>query len=920
MHNVFDYFAQSAARIPDQTAVELQRRHSVDAVSYRDLLGLAERVTALAVRLGCRAGDRCAILAENDARWLAVYLGVLRLGAVAVPLDTNYSPAQVRTIVADCGARLLFASPRFAGTAREAAADLTSPPALVLTSGETADSASLDDVRDAVPLGEPCPARQEDSAVILYTSGTTSDPKGVVLTHGNLLAERDAAFTIVTIDDRDAILGVLPLFHALAQVANLLIPLTVGARVVFLETLNTSELMRGLQERGITAFCVVPQFYYLLHQRVTERVAASGPLTRLTFRSLLTLNGWLRARLGVNLGRALFRQVHQALGSRMRILVTGGSRFDPVIGRDLFRMGFNIIQAYGLTECSGAATVTRPGDPHIESAGQPLPGVEIRIQDEPDRGEREHQDGEVLIRGPIVMAGYYNRPDANAETLRDGWLHSGDLGYLDRDGRLHITGRKKEVIVLASGKNIYPEEIEAQLARSPFIKEVCVLGVSRPGEPSAERLHAIVVPDQEVIRQRRIVNTREIIRFDIESLSIALPHHKRVLSFDVWLDDLPRTTTRKLKRHAIERLYRERLSRTEQPDLADTWTDDDERWAADPHVSRAMATIRAAAKPGTAVVPGANLELDLGLDSMERVELLSSLEHQFACDVPDEAAQRIYTVREIVEAVRPVASSAAGPAAALVDPWARLLAEDPDDPILRSILQPRPLFAPFAFCVVKAAYLFAWLFMGLRVSGRDRIPADGPFLLSPNHQSYLDAFILVSALPYRLFRRLFFVGASEYFDTPFMAWLAGKMNVVPVDPDANLVRAMQAGAYGLRHRRILVLFPEGERSPDGTVRRFKKGAAILSTQLGVPVVPVAIHGVYEVWPRARRFQIESLRPWGRARSRMRFGQPLSSQVISAASLERRYAEFTAVLREQVIRLWNELAGVGATTGFPLPRE
>ena len=886
MRNVYDYFAESAARVPTRTAVELQRRLAVDRVTYRELADLVERAAALLSHLGCRQGDRCAILAENDARWLATYFGVLRIGAIAVPLDTNYSASQIRTIVADSGARVLVTSPRFAGTARESAFEMVTPPVLVLTAGQVDDGTSLDLAGEFPRVDGPCPAAPSDPAVILYTSGTTSDPKGVVLTHGNLLAERDAAFTVVTIDERDAILGVLPLFHALAQVANLLIPMTVGARIVFLETLNTSELMRGLQERGITAFCVVPQFYYLLHQRVTEQVAASGVATRLVFRSLLTLNGWLRAGFGLNLGRTLFRRVHLALGGRMRILVTGGSRFDPAIGRDLFRLGFNIIQAYGLTECSGAGTVTRPGDPHIESVGQPLPGVDVRILDEPDLGDREHQDGEVLIKGPIVMAGYYNRPDATAETLRDGWLHTGDLGYLDRSGRLHITGRKKEVIVLASGKNIYPEEIEARLVQSPFIKEICVLGISHPGEPAAERLHAIVVPDGDVIRQRRVVNTREVIRFDLEGLSLALPHHKRVLSFDVWLEDLPRTTTRKLKRHAIERMYRERAARPQQPTGAVEWAEADQLWASDGHVQAALAAIRTAAKPGTHLRPDANLELDLGLDSMERVELLSSLEHRFVCSVPDETAQRIYTVRELIEAVRPGDTARQSAAPGLeVDPWARLLSEDPDDPALRAILDPRPLFAPFAFVVLKAAYLFAWLFMGLRVTGRDRIPAEGSFLLSPNHQSYLDAFILVSALPYRLFTRLFFVGASEYFETPFMAWLARMMNVVPVDPDANLVRAMQAGAFGLRHGRILVLFPEGERSPDGTVRRFKKGAAILSTQLGVPVVPVAIHGVHEVWPRARRFQFERLRPWGPACSRMRFGQPLPSELVASASPE-----------------------------------
>ena len=356
---------------------------------------------------------------------------------------------------------------------------------------------------------------------MLYTSGTTSDPKGVVLTHGNLRAEREGAFRVIRVDERDAILAILPLFHALAQIANLLLPLTAGTRIVFLETVNSAEMMRAFVERRITAFCVVPQFYYLLHQRISERVAASGWLARAAFRSLVAVNTWTRSWLRLNLGPLLFRQAHAAIGGRMRIMLCGGSRFDPKVGRDLFGIGFNIVQAYGLTECSGAATATRLGDPHIDTVGPPLEGVEVRIAPDPAAApDREYQDGEVLIRGPIVMAGYHNRPDVNAVALAGGWLHTGDLGYLDRGGRLVITGRKKEIIVLASGKNIYPEEVEAHYGTSPFIKELCVLGVALPGAPSAERLHAVVVPDLEVMRERRIVNFREIIRFDLESLSL----------------------------------------------------------------------------------------------------------------------------------------------------------------------------------------------------------------------------------------------------------------------------------------------------------------------------------------------------------------------------------------------------------------
>ena len=378
---------------------------------------------------GLSQGDRCAILAHNDAHWCAAYLGILKLGAIVVPLDTNYSPAQVATIVADSGARRLLVSDKLREKAAPAGVPLTNVHDVPGDAGH-----------------EPAVVEPTAPAVILYTSGTTSDPKGVVLSHGNLLAERDAAFAVVDVTDRDAILGVLPLFHSLAQLANLLLPFAVGARVVYLETLNSTDLVRALAERKITIFACVPQFFYLIHQRVMQQVAKSGAVTRAIFAVLLALNFRLR-RLGINAGRLLFGRVHAIMGHDMRLFVTGGSKFDPVVGRDLYSLGFTILQAYGLTETSAAATINSPDEAHIDTVGRPLPGVHIKIV-----------DGEIAIRGPIVMQGYHNRPDATAEVMKDGWFLTGDLGCMDADGRITITGRKKEMIVLSSGKNIYPEE------------------------------------------------------------------------------------------------------------------------------------------------------------------------------------------------------------------------------------------------------------------------------------------------------------------------------------------------------------------------------------------------------------------------------------------------------------------------------
>jgi long-chain acyl-CoA synthetase len=905
MDNLYELFASVSARFATRTAVEVQRADHLDTVRYDELERMAAHVAALLLERGCRKGDRVALLAENDAHWCAAFLGILRLGALAVPLDTAYKPKQMATLLADCGARIVIASPRHLATAREAAALRELRAELLLLHGTAEDVTSLEEVigsgREPPPIPS-SPATADDPAVILYTSGTTADPKGVVLTHGNLLAEREAAFQVVKLDERDVVLSVLPLFHALAMLANLLLPFAVGARVVFLESVNTTELLRALRERGVSAFCCVPQFFYLIHEQVNREVASAGLVKRGLFRALLAVNGWLRYGLRINLGRVFFGRVHRMLGPRMRILVTGGSRFDPAIGRDLVRLGFDIQQAYGLTECSGAV-------------GPALPGVEIRIQPreaaEDDEGNEAERDGEVLIGGGIVMPGYYNRPDANAVTLRDGWLHTGDLGFVDARGRLHITGRMKDVIVLASGKNIYPEEIEAHYLQAPLVKELCVLGLSRPGEPSEQRLHAVVVPDLELMRERRMVNMREQLRFEIEGLSVQVPSHKRILSYDVSVDDLPRTTTRKLKRFEIAR----RLAEQRAGDVEvkpPTLTGEEQAWLDDPHVERMMGLVGENVKPGTSLFPGANLELDLGLDSMERVELLTSLEHGVGVRVPEEVAQKIYTVRELIEALR-TASASAGGGGEAAPAWDRLLREVPeDDPMLAGLRGTRWVLAPVLFAILRAGYLLARLLVRFRVSGLDRLPARAPFIISPNHQSYLDAFLLVSALPYRVARKLFFVGASEYFATPFMAWVAKQIHVVPIDPDSNLMRAMKAGAYGLRHDKVLLLFPEGERSIDGSVKKFKKGAAILSLHLGVPVVPVAMDGVFDVWPRNRPLQWRALLPNGNVRILMQMGPPLEPRALGGASpagssaIERQYAAVTERLRDSVSTMWGAL--------------
>lgn len=904
MPTFYELFVECAQRWPDNVALEIQKRDSLESHSYSGVRRMAESIAYWIHKYGYQPGSRVAILADNHPRWIAVYLGIIAAGCTAVPLDTAFHADQVGKLLKDSGSSLLFADSHHLAIARQAIAELR-VGIIVTDAPKKADEiAAFDDLvsSEAKPFS-PISAHGEDVAALLYTSGTTADPKGVMLTQANLMGETEAVFSWAHIGPEDALLGILPLFHALAQMANLLLPLVRGSRVVFLETLNTTELLRALKERDITAFACVPQFFYLIHERIQKEVAQKGTLAKIVVEALLAVTRFCR-RLGWNSGKLFFRPVHQMFGRNMRYLVTGGSRWDPQVGRDFYSLGIDILQAYGLTETTGGAFATPPDDNVIGSVGKPLKGVEARILD-PALDEVGHQVGEIAIRGPIVMKGYWNRPEATVAVLQDGWLHTGDLGYFDIAGNLFITGRKKEIIVLASGKNIYPEEIELHYQKSPVIKEVCVLGLtSGPGEPFSERLHGVIVPNFEVLKQRKIVNTKEVVRFDLEGLSQQLPPAKRILSYELWQEDLPRTTTRKLKRFEIEKRVRANQAKTaptaqvaEPPALAA----DDLAWLQQPDVQRAIKVIGEAARRASAEIrPKDNLELDLGLDSMQRIELVVALEKELGADVEESRVAEIYTVRELVDAVRENAGQGFEGREAESIGWDAILRQASQDPEVLTLADSRPISAAVLFLIFRFIQLFVRDRFDLHVTGLEKLPTKGPFIISSNHQSYLDPFVLGSVLPWPIFRELFSVGTSEVFGVSnFMRRLARWLRVMIVDPDANLIPAMRAGAFGLEHGRVLILYPEGERSIDGEPKIFRKGAAILSCHLQVPIIPVAIDGFYEAWPRGKTF-LQKFTPL-----RMRFGDPIYPPRHSQFT-EADYTQLTADLKGHVAEMWDQL--------------
>ena len=945
MPTFYQRFLESARQFPDNVALEIQRADTVERVTFAELTHMAESVgNWLSTRVPRDA--RVAILAANHPRWVAAYLGIIAAGRTAVPLDTAFHADQVKKLLLDSGASLLFCDAKHFAVAVEAVKGTET--GLVMTSA-AAEQAAVAAHHDATPhhsaphnpthlperdeagaqvkSAQPAPPKlqgdldsiftqgpgdflpvvpkEDDLAALLYTSGTTADPKGVMLTQANLVGEADAIFGVFTIGPTDALLGILPMFHVLAQMANLFLPLFNGSRVVYLEALNTTELLRALQERDITAFAVVPQFFYLIHEKIFKELSKRGKLTLSLVRALMVLNRGLRL-LGINAGKLLFGKIHATFGKRMRYLVTGGSRFDPAIARDFYSFGIDVLNAYGLTETAGGAFVNRPGKIVFGSVGPPMPSVEAKIHDPQPMEDGQPAAGEILIRGALVMKGYWNRPEATAEVLREGWLSTGDLGYFDSGGNLFISGRRKEIIVLANGKNVYPEEIEMHYQKSPYVKDICVMALeARPGDPTSERLHGVIVPNFELLRERKIVNTKEAVRFDIEALSHKIVSSKRLGSYEIWQEDLPRTTTRKLKRFQIERKVRELQNKggeaeaeigTEKP-----LTDDDRAWLEREDVQRALTIIREAARNQMdSIRPAHNLELDLGLDSMQRIELLTALEQQLGGDVPESCLAEIYSVRDLVDAVLSSAERSEGSAGTPAAPWATILSEPVTDPDVLALTQHNVLAEVVFFGFTRLLYLFAADRFHFKVRGVENLPDKGPYLLCSNHQSYVDPFLLSAVLPFRTIHDAFALGTSDIFGQGFMRRLARLLRVVVLDPDANLVPAMRAGAFGLRQGHVLILYPEGERTNTGKLTVFRKGAAILSIHTQAPIVPIAIEGFYEAWPRHKKFPKF-------ADLQMVIGKPLLPPPAEEAS-EAAYERLTSELKSQVATMWEEVRG------------
>jgi len=765
------------------------------SISYRELLIQTSQAAAL---LNAAPGDRVAIFSENRPEWVFALYGLWRKQAVLVPIDHLSTAEEVAYILDDCRPVVVFCS-----KAREAVLH-----AAMQQSAQQPVCRVLDDLPAPAPETQP-PAFPEmepaQLAVIMYTSGTTGSPKGVMLTFDNLLANIEAVSEDVPIfTAQDRVLALLPFHHILPLMGCLLMPLYIGATTTIVTSLASEDLIRDMQQNQVTILIGVPRFYSMIRRGIVDKINQ-----RYLARVLLRLARKVQSPL---LSRLLFGAVHRKFGGHLKTLVSGGAALDTEVGKDLAALGFEVLEGYGMTEAAPLIAFPRPGRVKLGSCGQALTGQFVKIV-----------DGEVVASGRNIMKGYYNKPQETAEALRDGWLYTGDLGRLDEEGYLFITGRKKEILVLPSGKKINPLEVEAKVLRySDAIKEVGVF--AKDG-----LLQALVVPDYERVASNGVTNVEEWVRWDvIDKYNRSASPSKRIMQFTISKEELPKTRLNKIKRFQLEALAArpaaERKSQADEPETS-------EYVAIRNFLQTELEKV---------VSPNDHLEIDLGLDSLGKVSLQVFLQKTFGVAADEKILAALATVKHLAEYVAERKTHMDYEAVN----WGEILNE------------------PGPFELPRTTFMLSWISIAARLSlktyfrlsagGMENIPK-APFILAPNHQSYIDGLFVTSFLPLRAVDGIFFYAKEKRVRLKWMKFMAARTNIIVGDIEKDLKLSLQQMAAVLKSGRSLIIFPEGTRTLDGLIGSFKKSFAILACELNVPIVPVSIKGAFEALPSGGRF-------------------------------------------------------------------
>jgi long-chain acyl-CoA synthetase len=858
-------------------------------VSYQELL---ERARAVALRLqlaGVGRHDRVVIAGANHPAWGIVAFGTLLLGATLVPLDPNLEEPAARVILKKARARIAVVDKGVRARIGSVLEEFVELPVLDLQLTAVAGPGLALD-------GHELPT-SDDLASILFTSGTTGDPKGVMLTHRNFCALLGSLLSVFPVTGRDRLLSVLPLHHTFEFSCGLLMPLACGATIYTPDALVGERVLASLKAAKITAIVGVPALWQLLERRMKKTAEDGGELQASAFAALLSLNKKLGKRLGVSLGPILLKRVHDQLGGHLRILISGGSALPPST-HDLFQgLGLPLAEGYGLTETAPVLTVAegKLGMP-AGTVGTPIPGVQLRLVD-PDTGvDVTHQPGamgEIQAKAENVMRGYFDNEAATAAVFSaDGWLKTGDLGTIDAAGRVKIVGRSKDVVVTAAGENIYLDDVEKRLEQIDSVLELTLLGIHDPR--GGERLCLVFVAaddaggatsDPAVVHKARTLVGQRVLK---------LPAFQRPAVIEAWEAGLlPRTASRKVKRREVKAGVEALLVRREK---------EQERNGGDLDVGNVVVldpivrAVREAIAKTAGVEPAslsssASLTAELGFDSLMWVELQGQLEGPLGVRLDPEVLVTKETVAEVEALVR--AAKEQGPGAGAVDDVANLerlrrAADAAWPPLVNEAIElalkaPSKKAARAALSLAQRQ-LYETGFV-TEVRGKAHIPANRHAIVVANHTSHLDTGLVKYALG-RYGEGLRPLAAKDYFfeGNPLkVAFFTHLTNLVPIDRETGSGLAFEQSRAVVQAGHVVLIFPEGTRREDGTLGSFKPLVAKLAMATGVDVLPLYLDGCYEAFPRGA--------------SRPRFGRTLTATVgppLPAAELHRLTAHLPPV--------------------------
>ena len=770
--------------------------------SYDRLWSESGKVATLLQRRGLSKGDQVIVWGPNCPQWVLVFFGCLRAGVIAVPLDLRSAPDYVERVISRV-------TPKLAFTSRFTPKDDVNLGLPEITFEE------LESEIYELPAPEQVEIEPDDLAEIMFTSGTTGDPKGVMLTHRNLTSNIEGITQYITCETSSRLLSILPLSHMYEQMGGLLTVLQFGASVTYPTSRQPTVLARTMRERQITTMLLVPQGLELLMNGIEREVRRQGKGA--LWGKLLKI----AERTPFPLRRRLFGRVHRQFGGKLDFIVSGGAALDPELGRKWELMGVKIVQGYGATEASPVISNHTLHERRPDSVGRPLPNVEVRISD----------DGEILVRGDNISPGYWKAPEQTAAAFDGDWYRTGDLGFFDEHGFLHIRGRMKDMIVLPSGQNVYPDDIQAVLNRHLNVTDSAVVGLQ---QGSSVEVHAALILDGTD-------DADSIVAWANEQLA----EQQRIRGFTIWPEeDFPRTHTLKVKKpQLIEMLEGSVRAEASAGPSTQSSAQVGARGLID--IIAEMAILDAAD-----ISPDMTLGDDLNLDSLGRVEMLSAIETDLGVYLDESRIGPETTVRQL-EAVleeganNPPVTDFPGWG---MDWWCRMA---------RGFIQ-RALMFP----ILKLPY-------GLEVKGREHLQdLEGPVLFASNHSLGLDNPLIIEAVPPRLRRRLAIAGAARLWRNPIF-WVLNPLlgNGFPLAQEGAIRPSLENMGKIIDNGWSVLIYPEGQLTVGGPIKSFMNGTGLVAVEGRLPVVPLRLHVNRLGSPR--RFPI-----FKRGSVEIRFGQAL----------------------------------------------